>query len=178
MGTRTTWQGIGVGIALFFGVTSLGSGWAIAVTDADQPAQIWRSETTSRDTLLLRATLLDVIDREARGFTELPVFALVPEDGVVAWVLRDFHQTRFIDDPREAVGEQVVLLSADNPTPDLGTAYVGQDFTVAQTYTANGYLIDFPAWWTQRTVRTPVSSRSRTVLWLRQDVYDGITTEQ
>lgn len=175
-GARTTWQGIGLGVAVFFCLTSLGSGWSVAVADSDQPAQAWRNQATGDDTALLRQTLLELTDRESRGFPGLPVYVMADEDSVVAWVLRDFTHTTFIQDLGLAVTQGVVLLPASLQSPDLGTAYVGEDFVIQRSWSlVTMDLIDFPAFWTQRLARVPslIADRERYVLWLRQDIYDG-----
>lgn len=172
-GTRTTWQGIGLGVAIFFSISSLGSGWSVVANQADIPVQAWRAQASNIDVVMLRHELLRVAERQTRGFLDLPVVALAPEDGVIAWVLRDFSEAQFIDDPREAINREVVILPETLAQPELGTAYVGQAMTMTTSWDAAAYAIDLPALWTQRLARTPVTSSDRVVLWLRQDIYNG-----
>ncbi|MBL8131255.1 MAG: hypothetical protein JNL42_05320 [Anaerolineae bacterium] len=174
-GARTTWQGVVIGAAMFFGVTSLGSGWSLSVSRAAQAAQVWDAAATSGDSLLLRATLLDLSEREARGFTGLPIHALAESDGLVAWVLRDFPQTTFIREAQDAV-QQGVIIAPAALTPELGAQYVGQDFLMQRFWTSSALrLVDFPAFWTQANAGSSaaVGFEERIVLWLRQDIYDG-----
>jgi len=176
-GARMTWQGMGLGVLLFFGATSLGAGWSVAVDRADQPAQIWRDTATRRDTALLRQTMIDLTEREARGFTGLPVSVIADNDGVIAWVLRDFPNTSFINAPSEAAGQAVVLLPANNLEPELGTAYVGQDFAIERRWQPITLMtIDLPGWWSRGLARVPslADGTDDYVLWLRQDIYDGV----
>src|SRR5690606_34928562 len=116
-GSRTAWQGVLLGGIVFFCITSIGSGWAVAVSDSELPAQVWRDQTTSRDTALLRTTLSELTKREARGFNGLPVSVLAENDGVMAWLLRDYPNTTFISEPRQAAQEGVVLLPAEIVDP-------------------------------------------------------------
>ena len=144
---------------------------------ADQPAQIWRDTATRRDTALLRQTMIDLTEREARGFTGLPVSVIADNDGVIAWVLRDFPNTSFINAPSEAAGQAVVLLPANNLEPELGTAYVGQDFAIERRWQPITLMtIDLPGWWSRGLARVPslADGTDDYVLWLRQDIYDGV----
>ncbi|MBK8026507.1 MAG: glycosyltransferase family 39 protein [Chloroflexi bacterium] len=175
-GARTTWQGIGIGVGVFFGLTSLGSGWQLAVSRGETPAQFWESQVTSTDTSLLRATLLELAKREGGGFPDVPVYAVAQPDGVVAWLLRDFSQTVFVRDYQEAIQQPVVMVSS-SVTPDLGAGYVGQDFRITRTWTSSALRwVDLPAFWTQGLAGGSALSifDDRIVLWLRQDIYAGV----
>ncbi|NDJ60116.1 MAG: hypothetical protein GYB67_03275 [Chloroflexi bacterium] len=174
-GNRTSLRGVGLGFVIFAAVASLGAGWNAAVVDADNPVEPWHTETTHRDVFLLRDSLLEVDQREAGGLTLMPLVVQAPTDGVIAWVVRDFPNAEFIAVTAEARLEPVALLPQTPTEPDLGAAYVGQDFGVQRTW-AWGTLrvIDFSAWWSQRRTRVAPNDTDRAVLWLRQDIYDGI----
>jgi hypothetical protein len=173
---RTALRGAGLGLLIFGGITSLGAGWSISVTGAENPNQLWHSRVSSRDLFLLRSTLLEVAKREGRGFPErTPIYALVPSDGVIAWMLRDFKDTRFIRDLSEARTQPILLLPDYGTALDLGAPYVGQDFTVSRALSAQPLNpLDLPAWWSLGRSRAPVIRSEVVVLWLRQDVYQGV----
>jgi hypothetical protein len=174
-GNRTALQGVGLGLAIFGAVTSLGAGWSASVSHAQDPGEFWHMNATHSDTTLLRTTLFDVADRLSGGLPALPVSVIAPNDGVVAWLLRDFDHAEYITDISDAVGDQVVLLPSTIPSPELGAGYVGQDFQITRVWDlATLNLIDFPAWWTQRQTRVPWTNADAVVLWLRQDVFEGI----
>lgn len=175
---RTALNGLGLGALIFGLLTSMGSGWNTAVDQADNPSRFWDGEAVTVNAALLRETLIDVADRQTRGFTYyLPVAALAPQDGIIAWLLRDFNETRFISTPSEAATIDVALLPLTlDGNPDLGAPYVGQDFVITRYWTTNVLRpIDIPAWWTQGQVRPGLAftGQEAWVLWLRQDVYDG-----
>jgi uncharacterized protein (TIGR03663 family) len=163
-----------LGILVFVMITSLGNGWHISVDNADNAVEFWSRDPTSYQTAQLRQTLIELSNRQTSGFPELAVSALVPDDGVVAWLLRDFPNTAFITDPTAAKGQGVVLLPSTIAKPDLGGAYVGH--TVAIT---NGWdfrtisILNFPAWWLQRRTLTGDLPSDAVTLWLRQDIYNG-----
>lgn len=177
-GNRTTWQGIGLGFAIFTMITSLGSGWNASVTQAHNPAEFWHMQATQSDMTLLRETLFEVADRISGAFPVMPVKVFAPQDGVVAWVLRDFENAEYITDVSEALGSEVVILPATLDQAGWSDGYVGQDFTITRSLDVSTLnLIDIPALWTQRRARAPWTGEERVVLWLRTDVYQGVSTE-
>ncbi len=175
---RTALNGLGLGALIFGLLTSAGSGWNTAVARADDPSRLWDREAVTVNTALLRKTLIEISDRQSRGFTYyLPIAVSAPQDGIIAWLLRDFNAARFITTPSEAATMEVALLPrVGDVDPNLGGPYVGQEFIITRYWTtASLRLIDLPAWWAQGQVR-PGRAFDRQevwVLWLRQDVYDG-----
>jgi hypothetical protein len=138
-------------------------------------------QTTNADVFLLRETLFEVADRETKGFSTMPLTIEAAQDSVLAWVVRDFVNTRFITDLNEARGEGVVLISSQ-VMPDLGGDYVGQDFTTGESWSLQSLSdLDMLAWWTQQKVGYDAEAShdlTTALLWLRQDVYDGLPEEQ
>ena len=116
-GNRTSWQGIGLGFVIFCAATSFGAGWSAAVTNAQNPVVFWHTEATNSSTILLRKTLFEVADRISRGFPSMPVTVMASQDGVVAWVLRDFNKASYITDLGDAQNAEVVLLPRSFESP-------------------------------------------------------------
>ena len=173
-GSTTSLKGGAIGLLTFALVTSVGSGWSAAVTNAGNPIEFWHVQPTGREALLLRDTLLELTRRESGGFPELPVFVLAEDDGVVAWLLRDFLNVTYITQPDEARTQEVVLLPLLAEPPELGGSYVGQDFILQRTWPMTSLEgLDFIPWWLQRRTRMPDLPAQTMVLWLRQDIYDG-----
>lgn len=174
-GSPAALRGGALGVLAFALVTSLGSGWAAAVTNAANPAEFWHVEPTSRETLLLRDTLRELTRRESEGFPRMTVYVQAPDDGVIGWMLREFTDARYIVEPTEARAQEVALLAAAGEPPELGGSYVGQNFVLARTWAAGSLAgLDFLPWWTQRRVRLQPLPTQEMTLWLRQDVYDGV----
>lgn len=173
-GGRTSWQGIVLGLALFGLITSLGRGWGAAVVDAENPVEFWHTEATHSDTVLLRETLLEVAERLSGGFPLMPISVIAPQDGEIAWLLRDFEATRYIREIDDALGTEVILAPKMLDSTLLEADYIGQDFTISRTWDASTMTaLDFPAWWTQRRARLLGTDADEIVLWLRSDVYQG-----
>ncbi len=182
-GNAISVQGGGLGLMAFMLLTGIGSGWNAAVTNADNPIEFWRDQATAPEVLLLRETLSELAQRESRGFPVMPLTVLsdgetITGNGVVAWELRDFVNTHFVDSLNGAVGEQIVILP-DMLEPDLGGSYVGQDFVVSRTWDSSTLEpVDFLTWWLQSRTRVQPQVAGKVVLWLRQDVYDSVPALQ
>jgi hypothetical protein len=92
----------------------------------------------------------------------------------VAWVLRDYPHVEYIPDVAAARLQPIALLPISVQPPDLGSSYVGQQFTITTGWDYRALRpAEFLAWWTQRNTRTVGVPIEAMVLWLRQDVYDG-----
>jgi hypothetical protein len=148
-------------------------GWNASVSD--DPVELWHVETSSRETALLRATLLELSERETRGVPDVPIYVLAPDDGVLAWLLRDFENTTYIAAVSEARTQGVILLPESSELPDLGGSYVGQRFVIRLGWSSQTMQpLDFLAWWLQRKTRSAGVPVEIVNLWLRQDIYDGV----
>jgi hypothetical protein len=75
----------------------------------------------------------DIADRETKGFPTMALTVEAPQDSVLAWLVRDFVNARFITDLQRSAWRRVVLVSS-LVVPDLGGDYVGQDFTIEETW--------------------------------------------
>jgi hypothetical protein len=93
----------------------------------------------------------------------------------VAWLLRDFGNVQYVTSLEEAKRDQIVLLPAILEEPDLGGAYVGQSFVTERIWSETFLLpSDMIGWWLQRLTRPGQHTDRKVILWLRQDVFDGI----
>ena len=134
----------------------------------------------------MRETLFELADRDTAGFPLLEFYVVadrsgvVRDDGLVAWLTRDFPNARFVNTVEEAAGEQIVLMAQDEDlAASLGGAYVGQRFVLRRNWSvAQLEILDLPAWWSQGRLRAGKVQEQALVLWLRQDVYDGIPLEE
>ena len=181
-GLGTCLQGIGLGFLWLMLLSGLGGAWSGFVAEAAQPRSLWRSQTVSADAYLLRQTLFELARREASGFAELEVVIVQDEDGIVrhdgllAWLARDFPKARFVSTVAEAAGEKIVLTAPnDSEENALEGNYVGQRFLLRRSWSFNDLgLLDLPAWWSQGRLRPSLVTEESVILWLRQDVYDGV----
>jgi len=173
-GNRIPLQSAVLGTFAFALITGTSAGWDVSVTNASDPVELWHIETATSDAALLRQTMIELSDRGARGFPLLPVAVLAPSDGIIAWELRDFPNTTYIQTVEEGRTLPIVLLPDSLTEPDLGGAYVGQKFTLTHVWSGNLPGFDALPWWVMRRVRPPLFSPSQVyILWVRQDVFDG-----
>lgn len=174
----TAGRGMTLGLLIFGVFSSAGSGWNAAVPNADSALEPWHLEATGSEVFLLRKTLIDLAQRSNGGFYDLPIAALAPDDGVIAWTLRDFSSTRFLGVVADGRLQPVVLLPQSNDAkPDLGGNYVGQRFIISRGWQVQAMpALDWIAWWTQRRSRVAAYPLQAMILWVRQDIYDGAQT--
>lgn len=185
-GNANTWQGLGFGLLMFMVIANLTSGWNTAVEGVSHPGELWHLRATDSEARLLRETLLEIADRDTKGFPlievtvlQLPEHELITEDGLIAWLLRDFPNARFVTTLEEAKRDQIVIIPADADLPDLAGSYVGQTFSIYRNWEREGLGPGgVMGWYTQRLIREETIIQDVVILWLRLDVYDSIPLEE
>jgi len=185
-GNDTTLQGVGIGFVIFMLMSGIGGAWNVSVENTDNPADLWHQSMTAKDAYLLRETMFELASRDSQGFPMLGVSVVtdragvITNDGLVAWLLRDFPNAKFVNSLNAVQSDQIILMAQTSVTdPDLGGDYVGQSFTLRRNWSATQlYIMDVLGWWTQRRFRTEQQIEEVAILWLRQDVYNGIPVNQ
>ncbi|MDH4138841.1 MAG: TIGR03663 family protein, partial [Anaerolineae bacterium] len=87
---------------------------------------------------------------------------------VLAWHLREFKNTRFVEQLSPSVETPVVITPAEEEEPTLGGSYVGQRFALQATWNPQGLTrTERVRWLLYREAPTPVESRD-VVLWVKQ----------
>ena len=181
-GHGTTLQGIGLGFVWFMLLSGMGGAWNTAVVRAHNPAELWHPSAAAKDAYLLRETLFELADLDSKGF---PLFkfsivtdqaGIINSNGLIAWLVRDFPNARFVSSVKAAAGERMILMAQGGKSqPELGGDYVGQRFVLRRSWSIRQLgSWDWPAWWSHRRLRSEQQAEEAAVLWLRQDVYDGI----
>ena len=185
-GSGTCLQGIGIGFFWFMILSGLGGAWQVAVAETNNPAEYWNPGAISQDTLLLRQTLFELAERETKGFPLLElnivtdVDGIVDDSGLLAWLLRDFPNARFVGTAEIAAGKPIIVMArGEEEFVDLQGDYVGQSFLLRRrTPFAQLDPWQLPAWWSQRRLRRDMAgTEGAVILWLRQDVYDGVNAD-
>ncbi|MEO1287732.1 MAG: glycosyltransferase family 39 protein [Chloroflexota bacterium] len=183
-GNRNVLQGYGLGAFVFMLMMGIGTGWNTSVVNISNPAELWYTTGIANDASLLRQALFDVSRRDTRGFPSIDMVIVRDEDagitgdGLVAWLVRDFNNARFVDTIADARQEEIILLPELEENPDLGGSYVGQRFLIRQYPVGALPPLEWVSWYTQRETRTYQLPQDATVLWLRIDVYDGTPADQ
>lgn len=184
-GNRNVVQGYGLGVFAFMLLMGMGTGWNTAVVNIHNPAELWYTSGIAPDAVQLREALFDISRRDTRGFPAINLVILRDEeagitgDGLIAWIVRDFDNARFVDSMGEVRQEEIMLLPQSDEAPDLGGSYVGQSFVIREHWLP-GQLsaTDWISWYTHRKIRPIQLPQDATVLWLRIDVYDGIPANE
>lgn len=183
-GMPETLRGGAVGLLVVGLLTSLGTGWQVTVSRADDPTELWHPRAYGEEAFILRETLLELAERETEGFPQLEVAVVVDgenihEHGIIAWALRDFENVTYVPDATSAQQQPVVLTPVTREPPELGGNYVGQSLVIARDWDMGDLLPQgVPAWYFQRRTRTEPQPVQEIVLWVRQDVYDGVRTPE
>lgn len=184
-GNATTLQGMALGLLAFMLMNGLSSTWSAGVSGADSAAEPWHTQSTGKDTVLLRETMLELARRETLGYPYVPVTIVedaevgLTRDSLAAWVVRDFRNVTFAQSIEAAQGDEIVLMRQQTDEPDLGSNYVGQSFRLTNTWSVNSLRgLDFISWWFQRQTRTKPAALASVVLWVRMDIYESVPFDQ
>ncbi len=173
-GSRAAARGGVLGVFIFMLVSGLAVGNQVIVNNVDDASELWHTNVTLPGAALLGDTLNEIAFRETLGFPVQPITVVGDEESLIAWLLRDFDNVTFVDEISQAVGDEIVLTSNSNITPDLGGSYLGQTFDVASSWDFNTLQgLDFLPWWSTAAVRPSVRPVVQWILWVRQDIYNS-----
>jgi hypothetical protein len=179
-GARATLRGGALGLLAVGLVAMLGTGWQVTHNRADDPRELWHTGAHTQDIFVLRETLVELSEREVSGFKALPVVVVadgetITDNGIVAWTLRDFPNTRFVRHAGDARAQPVVIMPRSIAEPELGGNYLGQTFALRMDWNLGLVTArEFGAWWFQRDTIVPLEIGASVVLWLREDVHAGV----
>jgi hypothetical protein len=183
-GNRITLQGVALGLFGFTLVSGVGGGWNAVTTRAHQPVEIWQSSYVQPDAYLLRETLHEIATFTARDEPVLRVAVVqdpdigLVNDGVVAWLLREFRYTRFVQSIPEAAREEIIIVRYTGEEVDLGGSYVGQSFNLRRGQQLLSVPVyDWAAWLAQRRTRVMTPARDSVILWVRLDLYNSVPVD-
>lgn len=152
--------------ALFW--LSLGAAWGLVQPRSTGDVELWALESSTMDTQRLVRTLGDVSNFSVGQEREVEVVVQAEPDGAVAWALRDFVKAKFVTQLDAFIASPVVIAPEAQQDPTLGSAYLGQGFTLYQRWRPENLLLHEQLQWLF-TRRAPLEA-SRYVLWVRQDV--------
>ena len=181
-GLGTCLQGTGIGYFALLLLSGLGGGWQAVAADAHHPDGLWRETAVAEDAYLLRDTLFELADRQTSGFPDIELAIVADEGGIVAddallaWLVRDFPNARFVRPASAADGHEIIIVADDQAQTDaISGDYVGQRFVLRrQLWLSRLDVWQLPAWWSHRQVDAEQIEEEAVILWMRQDVYDGV----
>ena len=186
-GTGATLRGGAIGVLIIVALfASLGSGWQVAVTRADDPRELWHTPA------LLMVRMCSCSVRHSMSWPTAKL-AASPNLRSSSWRTAKpsptttasrgccgASRTRCLSRPCPAPSRMKSLSRPKwTKRPNLRGNYVGQRFTLGQTWSLGDLTAQgVPAWWFQRQTQTQPTPAQIVVLWVRQDVYDGVNSNE
>ena len=171
-GARAAWRGVALGTLAALLLFSLGLGGRAAFGPAGDPRQLWVVDPVTDDVFELRDTLRTMSLRATGEPKLLTVTAQVPPDGALAWALRDYPNTVFVDGVGPETTTAAVLMPVRDEQPRMGAPYVGKDLVIRQAWNINTLSWrDAIIWFYRGETAIKPEDAGRLRLWVRNDVY-------
>jgi uncharacterized protein (TIGR03663 family) len=158
----------GIILFLVLAIPTMGLSVGLNYQRAADPREPMVAEATSPGVVDL-VTTLERISSHQEGDPHIITVTVEEATGpVLAWHLRDFENTRFVERLSPSIETPVVITSAEEEEPTLGGSYVGQCFALQATWNLQGLTrTERVRWLLYRGAPTPVKSRD-VVLWVKQ----------
>lgn len=179
-GSRAAWRGLGFGFLLYFMIYGLGLGWQASVTFADDPRELWQMNPPTNRLNRLVETLEQMSRFDNGELHQMTITVQAPDDGVLAWALRDFEHVDYVDGIGAEIDTGAVIVPIGTDDYTLGGDYIGQDFILSEEWRLSDLSwTDFISWLNVRETRFNPSIGEHYMLWIRKDIYGvrEVTTE-
>lgn len=162
---------------------TLNAGWGLAQERVTEPVELWQTRPTALDVRRLVESVKATSNFAVGQEREIEVVVNLPADqpgesaeaalaeaqtGALAWALRDFANVRFVVGLDALVNAPVVITAANEQDPTLGSAYVGQAFTLYRQWRPDNLLEGEQLRWLLN--RNAPTESARLVFWVRQDI--------
>jgi hypothetical protein len=171
-GARTAWRGFALGTLGFLLLISFGLGGRAALNPAGDPREYWFLDPVTSDMFEMRDTLQEMSLRATGEPRLIAITAWVPEDGALAWALRDYPNTMFVDGVGPEVASAAVVMPAVTPQPHMGADYIGKDLITRLGWDMNTLSWrDWLMWYYRSDSLIKPTPAERIMLWIRKDVY-------
>lgn len=171
-GARAAWRGLGLGATLAGLAASIGLSAAMSFTRPTSPYELFNRQPADPTLPVLVSTAEDISLIASTDRHDAQIIVQGSPDGVLAWVLRDFHHVQFVSSIPASTQSVMVITSAEGTHPELGSNYVGQSFIITRGWSVAGLdLQRFLIWLIYRTDAAGPTVQERVILWVREDVY-------
>ncbi len=171
-GMRVAWRGFALGTLAALWLFSAGLGGRASFSEPGDPREYWYTDAVTTDIYELRTTLHEMSLRDTGETNLIAITAQVPDDGALAWALRDFTHVTFVNGVGPEVSSAAVLVPQGASHTAMGADYLGKDLI-----TRRAWDIETVSWkdvlmWVYRNDSNwkPVTSE-QLMLWIRKDVY-------
>lgn len=171
-GTRAAWRSLALAFTVFFAFYGASSAWRVAVTHVDDARELWHVAPIDRELFHLREAISEASIRETGGPQQLAFVASVPDDGAVAWQLRDYRNLQYVPAVDQWEAAPVIVAPEAFDPETLGARYVGRDLVVRRTWDLRSLRwADLPAWLIYGEAQAQALVSERVMVWVREDVY-------
>jgi hypothetical protein len=171
-GARAAWRGFALGTLGWLLLFSFGLGGRAALGAPGDPREYWFRQPVTDDIFELRATLEDMSLRDTGEPRLMEITALVPGDSALAWALRDYPHTVFVDGVGPEITSAAVVMPGMFPQPRMGADYVGKDLITRLGWDVNTLSWrDGLMWFYRGDSLVKPMPQEQTMLWIRKDVY-------
>jgi hypothetical protein len=175
-GARTAWRGFALGTLAVLLLFSFGLGGRAALSPAGDPREYWFVHPVTSDVFEMRDTLQEMSLRATGDPRLITITAWVPENGALAWALRDYPNTVFVDGVGPEVTSAAVVMPVVSPQPHMGADYVGKDLITRLGWDMNTLSWrDGLMWYYRSDSLIKPTPAEQIMLWVRKDVY-GVET--
>jgi hypothetical protein len=175
-GARTAWRGFALGTLAALLLFSFGLGGRAALNPAGDPREYWFVHPVTSDVFEMNDTLQEMSLRATGEPRLITITAWVPENGALAWALRDYPNTVFVDGVGPEVTSAAVVMPMVSPQPHMGADYVGKDLIIRLGWDMNTLSWrDWVMWYYRSDSLIKPTPSELMMLWVRKDVY-GVET--
>jgi hypothetical protein len=169
---RTAWRGFALGTLSALVLFSLGLGGRTALAASGDPRELWYVDPVTNAVHDLRATLREMSLRDTGNPHLTTITALVPEDGALAWALRDYPRTEYVHGVGPETSTAIVLMPVVEPQPAMGADYIGRTLVIRQAWSVETLSWrDALMWFYRDDSRVKPTAGDQWRLWVRKDVY-------
>jgi hypothetical protein len=166
-------DGLVWGLTASFTIYSIAILWGSAQLRPNEPQELWSQSPGIGQVRLVQETLTDLSEWRTGLRNQIEIVSTLDAPSI-RWALRDFTQTRFIDEIPAGEMPMVLLTRQSADAPALTAAYRGQDFVWWVRPAWNGPLpAEFIPW---LTFRKAALGYEHIVLWARGDLFPGGST--
>jgi len=177
-GTRVAVRGFALGTLAVLLLTSFGLGGRAALSQYDDPRELWYRRPVTHGVDEIRATLRQFSWRSTGVPHVIDVTAQVPPDGALAWALREFDNARFVSGVGPEGSTRAVIRPWRDPEPVFGADYVGKDVVTRKGWLRTGFNgRPTPIWryglmWLYKSDSLDQPAAAETMMvYIRADVY-------
>lgn len=170
---RAILQGSWLGILILVLLYQWGTAWQLTHNSANDPRERWVQEAADDELPVLLNTIEKISQTATNSNIDLELYSTV-DSPVLHWYLRDYWQAQYGQSLPPGAQYEVIISLADIEEPVFGSDYLGSDFGLLRTGTAQAPLSSTPGtdilrWWLFHESTTPLVEE-RVILWVRSDL--------